>query len=282
MLKIISDCYVQTDLERNFMTLQVLVVTMNQPKGDYSLLDKMNIQTDAIVCNQCDYWDMEEFEYRGNHIKWMSFAERGVGLNRNNGLMRATADIVLFADDDVRYLDGYANIIEKYYQTNPLADVVIFNLNKKYEDGHMKPVVVREGSASSRDITKYGTIFISARRERLHFNNISFHLQFGGGTKYSCGEDTLFLQECYKKGLRIYTAVQTIGSFELGESTWFKGYTDKFFFDKGVVYYCINRKLAIFLSFYHCFKHRKKYKEYDWKKGFLQMRKGVLQCKRGE
>ena len=262
------------------MSLQVIVATVNQI--DYSLLDRMNIQSDAIICNQCDRTAFEEFNYKGHKIKWFSFPERGVGLNRNNGLMRATADIVLFADDDVVYLNGYPEIIEGYYRQNPHADVVVFNLNKKKVDGSIKPVVVKEGRASKKDLTRYGTIFISARRERLHFKNIFFHLQFGGGALYSCGEDTLFLQDCKKKGMRIYITKKTIGAFEQGESTWFNGYTDKFFYDKGIVYYLIDRSFASLFALYHCIKHWDLYKEYGWKKAFGQMRKGILKCRRGK
>ena len=262
------------------MSLQVIVATMNQT--DHSLLDRMNIQSDAIVCNQCDRYDFQEFDHKGHHIKWFSFAERGVGLNRNNGLMRADADIVLFADDDVVYQDGYAETVEAYYRENPDADVVIFNLNENRADGSVKQSVIKEGRASKKDLTRYGTIFISARREKVHFKNISFHLQFGGGALYSCGEDTLFLQDCKKSGLRIYITKETIGSFARGESTWFSGYTDKFFYDKGIVYYLIDRDLASLFSLYHCLKHRTLYKEYGWKKAFEQMRKGIRKCRRGE
>ena len=34
-------------------SVQVLVAAMNQT--DHSLLDRMNIQSDAIIGNQCDY-----------------------------------------------------------------------------------------------------------------------------------------------------------------------------------------------------------------------------------
>lgn len=262
------------------MSLQVIVATMNQT--DHSLLDRMNIQSDAIICNQCDRVEFEEFSYKGHNIKWFSFPERGVGLNRNNGLMRATADIVLFADDDVVYFDGYAETIEGYYRENPQADVVVFNLHKKRADGSIQSVVTKEGQASKKDLTRFGTIFISAKREKLHFRNIFFHLQFGGGALYSCGEDTLFLQDCKKKGLHIYITKKTIGAFEQGESTWFNGYTDKFFYDKGIVYYLIDRNLASLFALYHCLKHRKLYREYGWKKAFVQMRKGILKFRRGE
>ena len=108
------------------MNLQVLVATMHQ--NDNSLLEKMNIRSDAIVANQCDRNEVKEFDYNGNMIKYLSFSERGVGLNRNNALMRATAEICLFGDDDVRYVDNYKDIIIEAFQKNPKADMIVFNV----------------------------------------------------------------------------------------------------------------------------------------------------------
>ncbi len=261
------------------MSLQVIVATMNQT--DYSLLDKMNIQSDAIVCNQCDKTEYAEFEYKGHRIEWLSFAERGVGLNRNNGLMRATADIVLFADDDVVYADGYAQTILQWYETHPEADMVIFNFKMRRGESEFYERVTKEGRVSRRTATKYGTYCISARRETLRFANVYFHLDFGGGTTYSCGEDSLFLQDCIGKNLKIYASKTVIGVLDHGPSTWFNGYTDKFFFDKGVLYYLINRHLAGAFALYHCFKHRRLYRDYGWKNGFAQMKKGIMHAKRG-
>ena len=62
------------------MSLEVLVATMFQT--DYSLPEKMNIQSDAIIANQCERNEVVEFDFNGYRIKYLSFAERGVGLNR--------------------------------------------------------------------------------------------------------------------------------------------------------------------------------------------------------
>lgn len=62
------------------MKIEVLVAAMNQ--CDYSLLSKMNIQSDAIIGNQCDRNSIEHIGYNGNRIKYLSFNERGVGLIR--------------------------------------------------------------------------------------------------------------------------------------------------------------------------------------------------------
>ena len=92
------------------MELQLLISTMNQT--NYDLLDRMNVRCDAVVVNQCDKCSVETFEYNGHKIKWISMPERGVGLSRNTALFNATADIVLFADDDMKYNDDYVeNVI---------------------------------------------------------------------------------------------------------------------------------------------------------------------------
>ena len=48
------------------MKVQTLIATINQT--DYSLLEKMNIQTDAIVGNQCDRNEISEFIYKNKKI----------------------------------------------------------------------------------------------------------------------------------------------------------------------------------------------------------------------
>ena len=111
------------------MRIQVLVAAMNQ--SDHSLIKKMNIKTDAIVGNQCGFNSVEKFNIGDQKIQYLNFAERGVGLNRNNTLMRADADICLFADDDMVYEDNYSEIIKNAFQRYPDADVIVFNLKGK-------------------------------------------------------------------------------------------------------------------------------------------------------
>lgn len=253
--------------------LQTLVSTMNQK--DYTLLDKMNIQTDAIIGNQGVEFDVKEFMYGEYKIKWLSFNEKGVGLNRNNALMRASGDILLFADDDVCYVDGYDKKILRYYEEHPDAEVVIFNLTIYNQDGTQRNTVKRECKGHRFNITSYGTPCITVRRKSLRMNNIYFHLDFGGGATYSCGEDTLFLQECAKRNMKIYISPQKIGEIYQGESSWFCGYNEKYFFDKGVLFYLINKRACHLFALYHCYKHKKLYVQYGWKKAYMFMRKGI-------
>ena len=244
-------------------------------QNDHSLLEKMNIQTDAIIGNQCDRNEIEEFEWNGHKIKYLSFAERGVGLNRNNALMRADADVCLFADDDIVYCDGYAQKIEDAFNRQPDADVIVFNFKVERAGKEPRDVVKKHRRVGKRGVTAFATPTIAIRTQSVKYKNIVFHRMFGGGADFSCGEDTIFLQDCVKKGLRVYTDPTTLGSIKCGESTWFHGYTDKFFIDKGILYKCVFGCLAKPYAAYHVIKHRKKYSEVGVKKAIKLMFKGA-------
>lgn len=253
----------------------MLVAAMNQV--DHSLLGKMNIHSDVIVGNQCDRDSVERFTYKDRSAVYLNFAERGVGLNRNNALMRATGDICLFADDDCVYVDGYEKIIIDAYKRHPDADVIIFNMKQSRETEQKKDSVYRECRVGRKGVTSFGTVLVSAKTESLKRKNIVFHRSFGGGTNYSCGEDTIFLQDCCKKGLHIYTCPDTIGEVKNFQSTWFHGYNDKYFYDKGVLFHQLYPQLSWALAVYHGVKHRALYKEYGLCSAIQMMWKGIKQ-----
>ncbi|GBF73570.1 hypothetical protein PA598K_01872 [Paenibacillus sp. 598K] len=238
------------------MNLQVLVASMNQDK--LKLLNKMNIQSDTIIINQCDENDYSELKFRGNNIKFYSFAERGVGLSRNNAFMRATSEICLLADEDVTYIEGYKDIVLGAFKDNPQADMIVFNvpsLNPKRQSHEIK----KASKVSWYNCLKYGAVRIAVRTERVRSKNIFFSLLFGGGAKYSSGEDSLFIYDCIRKGLRVYTNPQTIGYVSQETSSWFQGYTDKYFYDKGAFFSAMSANWAWVLGLQFALRHQEMY-----------------------
>ena len=177
------------------MDVQVLIATMNQT--DHSLPEKMNIQTDALVGNQNGTFSVEEFDFKDNKIVYFNSNEVGVGLNRNTTLMRASGDICLFADDDMVYVDGYADIIADAFRRHPDADVIVFNIKGR-------SYIKTSSRVNVFNFLRYGTARIAFRLNRIRENGIFFNLCFGGGTPHSHGEDNLFLSDCLKKGLKVY------------------------------------------------------------------------------
>ena len=80
------------DLEKTDGRLEVLAVCVRE--NPIMLAEHMNLRTAAVICNQSQEVSYEEFVRNGHRIKAYSFAERGVGLNRNNALMRAPWRII--------------------------------------------------------------------------------------------------------------------------------------------------------------------------------------------
>ena len=239
------------------MKIQVLAVTMDQT--DDSILERMNIQTDALIGNQCGENRVEQQSYREHEVTFYHFRERGVGLNRNNLLMRSDADICILADDDMRFVDGYEEKTAALFARYPDADMLVFNLIEKDPRRFVNQQVFR---VTRRNFGKYGAARIAFRRKRVIQKGIFFHLMFGGGAVYSAGEDSIFLSDCLKKGLRIYAVPESIAEIDKSsESSWFKGYNQKFFTDRGALFATMSPHLAPLYALRYAVVKRKKYAE---------------------
>lgn len=215
------------------MTYQLLMATMHQM--DHSLCERMNLHSDAIIVNQCDRNSFEEFQYSGYNIRMLSLCERGVGLSRNTALMRADADIVEFADDDMIFTDTYREDVLREFERHPEADAILFRVESLNPDRPLRKITKFE-RINRWKVLKYGCARLAVRREKLVYNTLSFSLLFGGGAKYGSGEDSLFLQDCFRAGLKIYRSPVKVADVKQETSSWFNGYTDKYFFDKGALF----------------------------------------------
>lgn len=259
------------------MNLQVLVSTMYQT--DHSLLEEMNIQSEAIVVNQCDRNEFEVFEYKGYPVRFLSLNERGIGLSRNNALLRVTADICVFADEDVTYIDDYKEIIIKAFEDRTEADVILFNvLSSNPERPTYK--LIKHSRVRWYNCLKYGAVKIAVKVEKLKQANIYFSQLFGGGAKYGSGEDSLFVAECLKKGLKMYTNPTVIGYVNQENSSWFEGFTEKFFVDKGALFACLSKRWGKILCLQFVIRHYKLFaKNKSAKEAYQLMIKGTNQIK---
>lgn len=240
------------------LRVELLVATMNQK--DDSVLDRMHVQSDAIVINQASSFQWREYRRDAHLVRFLCCEELGIGLSRNTALMRSRGDICLFADDDLVYRDGYAEKIGRTFRDFPDADVLVFNIQsigarkKRYQ-------IQRPKRVRWYNFERYGAARIAVRRTSIFRQHISFSLLFGGGAQYSCGEDTLFLRDCLKAGLKIYAVPLTLADVDDSTSSWFCGYDEKFLMDRGALYRAMYPRLALLWSFIYLLRHRKVWQE---------------------
>lgn len=217
-------------------SIEVLIAAMNQK--DANLYYKLGLKTNAVIANQTDYYEYEEYIIDGNTVKVVSTNDRGVGKNRNVALLNATADLCILGDDDLIYTPNYPEIISRAFDELPDADIIVFQIvhlatsNNRITDNRSITKIKRVGF---HNFARHGAPRIAFKRGSLLKANIWFSLLFGGGAKYSSGEDSLFLREALKKGLKIYTYPKKLADTRQEASTWFNGYTAKYFFDKGAL-----------------------------------------------
>ncbi|MFI3175861.1 MAG: glycosyltransferase family A protein [Eubacteriales bacterium] len=257
--------------------MQLLVSAMNQELE--SLVKQMKIASNAIIINQCGVVSYESHPIEIGQgavrtVQCYSFAERGIGLSRNNALLRATDELSLFSDDDIEYVKGYEQLIEEEFAKHTEADVILFQFDvcpsrKTYHTTSYHRV-------RWHNCGRYPTFSMAIRTSRIHERNITFSLLFGGGAKYSNGEDSLFLQECIRKGLRVYASPILIGREIERPSTWFMGYNEKFFYDRGVLYKHLYGNMAYVFAVRFLMKHKGKMcQTIQVRQAFSHMRRGI-------
>lgn len=253
------------------MNIEMLVSTMNQ--SNYDLLKRMNIQNKAVVINQ---FTNEKFKppkkIENETLKFISIYDKGLSKSRNAAIANAANDIGVVSDDDLYYYDDVTNKIRNAYQKHEDADIIVFCYDTKGR--HKK----KFGEVSKRlgyiGTLKVSSVQITFKIKSIKEKNISFNELFGtGSSHYQCGEENIFLFECLRQGLKIYFEPVSILSIEdNNESTWFNGFNDKSFFDRGAIFTAMSSR------FYHFFIWQfaiRKYKFYRHENSFINAIKNM-------
>ena len=176
--------------------VEVVCVTMGQK--DLSIAEKMHITGNAVFGNQADGYRKEMQTCDGRTLNMITTDTRGVGVNRNIALLHATGDILLFADDDVCYADGYADGVRRAYAQYPDADMIIFSMDITQGGRVIRQIKNRDGRLHFHRALRYGTCVCSIRRDSQRRANIWFSTLFGGGTTDAGVLDFFILNDVMK------------------------------------------------------------------------------------
>lgn len=197
----------------------------------------MNLQTDAVIANQADICAFSEQTVGEHRVRFVTTDTRGTSLNRNLALAYAKADYVLFADDDMRFVDGYEQIVEDTLKQCPDADAIKFYAEST---NPLRPMSYKRAAAlkktSVRNMMSAGIHALLVKRSFLTDHDLSFPENIGPGRKIYCGEDSVFLRKLLAKGAKIYESPELVAYVRQEESSWFRGYTEQHFVSCGYVY----------------------------------------------
>jgi glycosyltransferase involved in cell wall biosynthesis len=122
----------------------------------------------------------------------------GLSNNRNNAFAHCTADVILIADDDLRYTPEQLSRVLDVFEKHPEVDLATFRYagddNKAYIDGEHDLTRLPKGY--------WVTSFEIAIRRATVVGSIEFDNRFGiGGSFASCAEEDLYLLQARRAGL---------------------------------------------------------------------------------
>ena len=193
------------------MKLEVLVTTMHQK--DISKYFDMNLQTDAVIANQSDFEVFEVYDINNSKAKFVTTSTSGLSKNRNIAISK---------------------IIEEF-KNHPKADAIKFNINCISKRKIAMESIKEFHKPSRKEVTSWGVVGLVIKTDVLKEKSLKFNERFGAGVENFCGEDSIFLQEIFKKKVNLYASPKFIAEIDQTDSTWFEGHNEKFFTVGGMV-----------------------------------------------
>lgn len=226
---------------------------MNQTNFDIAY--KSKIDSDLLIINQCERNSYDEIFVNGNKWRMISTTERGVSKSRNMALSNAQGDICILSDDDEVFEDGYASMVKEAFQEQSSASVIAFNVHRINYSMKKKYYTIKHFKESFRS---FGSVMLSFKLKHIQGAGVRFNEKFGSGSQWGGGEDTLFLNDIRKKGLKVYECPSFLATIDYsGISMWFHGYNERYFYNLGAfLAYTNNGSITVRVlaySFYVCF-----------------------------
>ena len=235
------------------MKLEILMSCMHQ--SDDSLARASQITSDVVVINQCDREDYAVYPTEDGLARIFSTTQRGLTKSRNMAIAKSDADVCLLCDDDEVFQPDYREKILNAYEMLPQADVIIFKMVNRQPSFPDKVMRLRFPQTM-----KVSSWQISFRKASLTAKGVAFDELLGAGTGNGAEEELKFLWDCQKAGLQIYYVPATIACVAQTESTWFGGFTEQFFENRGATTrYIMGLPLASVYALYYCLRKRSMY-----------------------
>ena len=259
------------------MRLEILLSCMNLQDED--IITKSHIESDTIIVNQCGYDGYNEYDRNGHKTRIFSVNDKGLTKSRNYAIKHSEADVCLLCDDDEVFSRNYEEGILTAYRDLPEADVIIFNIGNR--PAHWGDMPKKLGYL---DLMHVASWQISFKRESIVNNNVYFDEHMGAGSGNGAEEEFRFLTDCRKNGLAIYYVPFVIADVAQTKSTWFKGYNEEFFINRGnTTRYIMGYVPAVLYAAYYSIRKRHQFdSDISWFKAFRLILKVIHENRLGK
>lgn len=253
------------------MVVEILMSTMKRKTIKSLDLKNRNIDNNCLIINQTD----NEEIILENNIKMINSKTKGLAVSRNIALGNCSGDYLIIADDDVKYVENYQEIIKKAFSELPDADVLTFQILKDehhyYKD--YKNKIFKHNKVTIRKVSSIEIVL----RNKIKDSNVKFNPHFGLGAKYTSGEENIFMLDLINKGYNIYYYPTPIVYHP--DITSARTLTDSVAYSKGALFYKMYGKLFFFVCSLYILKKFKSIYNYGIFRFIKQLYKGYKSYK---
>lgn len=235
------------------------------------MIKRSHITSDTVIINQCDEENYKEDNICNALLRTFSVTDRGLTKSRNLAISKSQADICIICDDDEIFNEGYEKAVLSAYDALPDADIIIFDMVDR---------PLKWGNSIKRlgyiDLMSVSSWQITFRREKLLASGVLFDENMGAGSGNGAEEEFRFLTQCRKAKLRIYHYPFRLASVAQTQSTWFKGFDEEFFVNRGnTTRYIMGLPLSVLYAAYYAFAKRKQLSGMSMLRAFSYTVKGI-------
>lgn len=182
------------------MTLEVLICTYgNEGINRVASMELPSVEGVKYLVS----WQTNEFnplipnELHRSDLRIYITQSKGLSNNRNHALKKASGDICLIADDDLKYSAAQLKAVINTFDKNPSIDFGLF----QYSGHNSKKYPSYEFNLNKEPKGYYiSSIEIAFRRNSLP-TTLKFDTRLGVGTSMPAGEEALFIHNALKHGL---------------------------------------------------------------------------------
>jgi glycosyltransferase involved in cell wall biosynthesis len=241
----LKEIYLITDIE-------ILISTKNRDSLDF-LMDMFPFKHfsnfNLLIINQSES-EILVSEY--DSVRVINSNERGLSKSRNLALDNAIGKILVIADDDIVYQEGFIAKIVNAYHKFPEAAVINFSVINSNRDLIKKYPSGSKVNLNIFDILNVSSIEMTLNKAIVDASNIRFDESFGLGGTFEMGEEAVFLSDLKEIHQQLIFDSQIIVMHESQTSSEKKNITNKYYI-QGALFSRIFKNKYIFWIFIKLF-----------------------------
>lgn len=210
--------------------IEILISTMNRdsldfliPMFPYSHFSNFSI----LIVNQTPKEKILTSDF--SNIRVINSFEKGLAKSRNLAFENAIRKILVVADDDVIYQEGFTAKIVDAYNRFPKAAVINFSMLNSNGDVIKKYPSCTKTNLSIFDILNTSSIEMTLNKKRIDQTKIRFDENFGLGAVFEMGEEAIFLSDLKANQKQLVFEPQSIVIHENQTSSKKKSLVDKYY-----------------------------------------------------